>query len=154
MGWKCLGSVWKWFGRCYTTGKSSRMDANVYGHRLRCSSDLRSRVWDVIEAHVVGRVRDLCCRRSSGPMGLDVLRAHVAGRVRVPCCGRCPRPILWNVLEAYDTGCVRSPCCRTCSGLMVSSSTANWLKRGERATGVRRRGDLIDRSPHLISLLS
>ena len=57
MGWKYLGSVWKRFGKCYTTGKSSRMDVNVYGHRLRCSNDLRSRMWDVIEAHVVGRVR-------------------------------------------------------------------------------------------------
>ena len=87
MGWKCLGSVWKWFGRCYTTGKSSRMDANVYGHRLRCSNDLRSRVWDVIEAHVVGRARGkfdqvVCelCYEEDSVLSMNVVGRHLTGR--------------------------------------------------------------------------
>ena len=68
--------------RNHTTGKSSRMDAHVYGHRLRCSSDLRSRVRDVLEAQVVERVRgkfdqvvfELCYKENS------VLSIKLAGR--------------------------------------------------------------------------
>ena len=73
--------------RNHTTGKSSRMDANVYGHRLRCSSDLRSRVWDVIEAHVVGRPRgkfdqvvfELCYEEDS-VLSMNVVGRRLTGR--------------------------------------------------------------------------
>ena len=34
-------------------------------------------LWDVFGAHVVGRVRGLCCGTCSGPMLWDVFRAHV-----------------------------------------------------------------------------
>ena len=63
------------------------MDANVYGHRLRCSSDLRSRVWDVIEAHVVGRVRGkfdqvVCelCYEEDSVLSMNVVGRRLTGR--------------------------------------------------------------------------
>ena len=66
---------------------SSRMGVNVYGHRLRCSNDLRSRVWDVIEAHVVGRVRgkfdqvvfELCYEEDS-VLSMNVVGRRLTGR--------------------------------------------------------------------------
>ena len=63
-------------------------------------------LWDVFGAHVVGRVRGLCCGTCSGPMlwdddfaertrhlecDHDCIQAYVVGRVRGPCCGMtCP----------------------------------------------------------------
>ena len=38
---------------------------------------MKTMLWDVFGAHVVGRVRGLCCGTCSGPMLWDVFGAHV-----------------------------------------------------------------------------
>ena len=63
------------------------MDVDVYGHRLEGWNELRSRMWDVIEAHVVGRVRgkfdqvvfELCYEEDS-VLSMNVVGRRLTGR--------------------------------------------------------------------------
>ena len=128
-----------------STGKSSRMDVNVYGHRPRSSNDLKSRKWDVIEAHVIGRVRYLPILVSTGRywsalgsagrywsilVGTGLYWSVLVGIGRygsaLVSAGR--GHMSWIVFGAHFVERVQGPCGGTCLGHMLwyIATTKKW----------------------------